>query len=656
MRQRAYTTLPLTAIRPEGCLRRQLELQAAGLTGRMPALWPDVSENSAWLGGMGEAWERGPYYLDGLLPLAFLLRDPLLTARVNIWVEAILASQRADGSFGPARNLDWWPRFVILKTLTAYYRATGERRVLDFMDAFLRYLAAHIDAMPPKYWASARALEAGGAIELLSRATGAGYLRGLTEKLQSYMFPWREYFDDLPCKTPTSERIPSGVFNFIKSAGEPFDALAKKSQRIPSPEPREKILKFNDMPLVKFITMTHGVNIAMALKYPAVYELLTGKPLSDLPARGYEQLMRHHGLAYGLWTADEHLGGPNPAGGTELCAVAEAMYSFGELLGITGDNAWAERLELLAYNALPATFTPDMCAHQYVQQANQIAADRRARPFYDLHRDANTFGLAPNYSCCAANLHQAFPKFAANACYETPRGLAFLLYMPCTVTTPGLTIREITDYPFGDTVRFEILRSDGQPRALSFRIPEGSAGILTYNGAPCTTELERAWAAGDILELRLSTPVRIAEDPDGSISVRKGPLLLALKIDEECRRLGGAAPPFHDRAYLPRSPRGPRRIGDSLGGVWNYAPLLRGGKLQIAKEIHRPIPPMPFDPVNPPIELQVLGTRVRNWRKHKNSAGPYPKTPVCGEPEVITLVPYGCTNLRIAQFPRIDYD
>jgi len=641
MRQRPYNTLSLTSIRPEGWLRRQLELQAAGLTGRMPGLWADVSENSAWLGGTGEAWERGPYYLDGLLPLALLLEDPALTARMHTWVEAILASQRSDGFFGPARSLDWWPRFVVLKTLSAYYRATGERRVLDFMDAFLRYLYAHIDATPPKYWACARALEAGGAIELLYRATGAGYLRGLTEKLQSYMFHWREYFDDLPCKAPTGERIPGGVFNFIKSAGEPFDALSKRSQRVPKPELRDKILRFNNTPLVKLITMTHGVNLAMALKYPAVYEMLAGKELSELPARGYEQLLRHHGLAYGLWTADEHLGGPNPAGGTELCAVAEAMYSFEELLGINGEFIWADRLELLAHNALPATFTPDMCAHQYVQQANQIAADRRARLFYDLHRDANTFGLAPNYGCCAANLHQAFPKLAANACYETLRGLAFLLYMPCTVRTPGLEIRETTDYPFGETVRFEVLRSDGQPRTLSFRIPEGSTGELSYNGEPCPLEIERAWAVGDILELYLSTPVSIAENPDGSVSVRKGALLFALKIEEECRSLGGAPQPFHDREYLPRS-------------LWNYAPLLKDGALQVIKETHRPVPPMPFDPAAPPIELQVLGVRVHNWRKHKNSAGPYPKEPVYGEPEPITLVPYGCTNLRIAQFPSIE--
>ena len=591
-------------------------------------------------GGLG----TGPYYLDGLLPLAFLLRGPALRERAQAWVEAILASQQEGGFFGPARSLDWWPRLVVLKTLVTYYHAAGDRRVLEFMDAFLRCMYREIDGIPPKYWASARALEAGEAIELLHRETGAAYLPALAEKLKGYMFDWDTYFDDLPCKTPTNERIPGWLFNAVKNIGEPFYLLAQRSQKIPKPEPRSKILKFNASPLVRLVTMNHGVNIAMALKYPAVYGMLTGAGAQDsLPARGYAQLMEHHGLAHGLWTADEHLGGPNPAEGTELCAVAEAMYSCEELLGITGAPAWADLLELLAHNALPATFTQDMCAHQYVQQANQIAADRRRRPFYDLHRDANTFGLVPNYGCCAANLHQAFPKLAANACFATERGLAFLLYMPCTVRAPGLAIREITDYPFEDRVRFEILESDKRLRTLAFRIPAGATGELLCNGEACAsaTEITRAWAAGDTLELHLHTPVRVSGNPDGSVSVRRGPLLFALRIEEECSSLGGAPPPFHDREYRPKS-------------AWNYAPLLHSGEVQILEEIWRPVPRMPYDPAAPPLELRVQGVQVRNWRERRNNAGPYPESPDCGAPEPITLVPYGCTNLRIAQFPRIE--
>ena len=69
-----FRPLPLGAIRPKGWLARQLRIQADGLSGHLDEFWPDI-QNSRWFGGDTEGWERAPYWLDGVIPLAYLLDD-----------------------------------------------------------------------------------------------------------------------------------------------------------------------------------------------------------------------------------------------------------------------------------------------------------------------------------------------------------------------------------------------------------------------------------------------------------------------------------------------------------------------------------------------------------------------------------------------------
>src|SRR5579883_1313662 len=145
--------LPLGTVTPKGWLLDQLRLQSEGLTGRLDEFWPDVGPNSAWLGGSGEGWERGPYYLDGLLPLAYLLNDPRLVAKVKPWVEWTLTHQRPDGAIGPEKNKDWWPLMIMLKVLTQYQEATGDPRVIPLMEKYFAYQAAKLPTVPLESWA-----------------------------------------------------------------------------------------------------------------------------------------------------------------------------------------------------------------------------------------------------------------------------------------------------------------------------------------------------------------------------------------------------------------------------------------------------------------------------------------------------------------------
>ncbi|WP_246082901.1 hypothetical protein [Nonomuraea diastatica] len=94
----------------------------------------------------------GPYYLGGLVPLAYTLGSTELQAKARKWIEAILGGQRADGQFGPERDLDWWPRMVALKVLTQHADATGDERVAPFLRRYFEHQRAALPGRPLSGW------------------------------------------------------------------------------------------------------------------------------------------------------------------------------------------------------------------------------------------------------------------------------------------------------------------------------------------------------------------------------------------------------------------------------------------------------------------------------------------------------------------------
>jgi len=136
LRPNSFYPLPLTSIRPQGWLLKQLEIQAAGLSGHLDEFWPDLGPESGWLGGAGESWERGPYFLDGLVPLAFTLQDKRLLAKAGKWLNWTLDHEQPSGMMGPPGNDDWWPRMVMLKVLTQYHEATADPRVMPLLSRY----------------------------------------------------------------------------------------------------------------------------------------------------------------------------------------------------------------------------------------------------------------------------------------------------------------------------------------------------------------------------------------------------------------------------------------------------------------------------------------------------------------------------------------
>lgn len=91
-------------IKPAGWLKKQLEIQAEGLSGHLDKVWRDVRD-SKWIGGDAEGWERVPYWLDGFIPLAYLLEDDDMISRAKRYISAIVSSQRETVGFALVRRI-----------------------------------------------------------------------------------------------------------------------------------------------------------------------------------------------------------------------------------------------------------------------------------------------------------------------------------------------------------------------------------------------------------------------------------------------------------------------------------------------------------------------------------------------------------------------
>lgn len=659
----SFISLPLGSVKPGGWLLTTLKCQAEGLTGSLDTIEPrpgfkvnPVRGNSVWRGGrigrdfLEIASERAPYYVRGLVATAYLSDNYALQEKAKEWLNCWFDNQNEEGNLEApgVSNHEWWPRMLIIDAIRFYHEVSGDKRALSFISRYFHFqlnnlekhpLTKNIRYLPEKRsWATLRGADNMASVAWLYDLIGGSSLLKLAGLLNSQTFAWEKYFMQ-----------------------------------------EEKIY-------------THAVNLAQGLRKPAVqYHFWPEDHLIESSTTGLFKTTEQHGQVSGSISGDEQTSGRGPTAGAELCTTVEFMRSLQSMLTVFGTPDLADRIEKLAYNALPAAVAPDFRSHQYFSQANQVyctvghhgfRANRAdpPPPVGPWYRDALTFGAPAGYQCCIYNFHLAWPLFISSMWMKRNHDtLTAMLYGPCRVTTEikgiKVTVEEITGYPFSEEIKLRIYCERPLQFELSLRIPgwcrEGHAkiGCEDYRVEGGTfLSLRRTWKNEETVTLVLPMKAELKNWPGNALTVERGPLVFALNPREKWFSLNNSAD-FPTFEVVPAGENPVKNNRDAwdfgAGPVWNYG-LSKENSLQVfnSGQTHSENENIfPWNPSAAPIKICLEGVRLHGWQRSNNNrngglnAGPLPDTPLkiggSDSREELTLIPYGAARLRISVFPKI---
>ena len=599
---RQYTT---NELKPAGWLKNQLRIQADGLSGNLDKIWPSVRDSS-WVGGDNDGWERVPYWLDGFIPLAYLLEDEDLIARAKKYIDAILSRQQEDGWIAPCPKekrgeYDMWAIFLICKVLVLYADcAKDEERVQTAVYNALRNLNNHMRGNILFDWAAARWFECLVPLMWVYERQPEDWMLDLAQKLEVQGIDYEKVF----ANWRYAERREEWSF------------------------------------------LNHVVNIGMMIKSSALLSRFTGGDSNAFAKKSMEILLRDHGMACEHFSGDECLSGRSPIHGSECCSVTEAMYSYEWLISITGDAYWADRLEKAAFNALPATNSPDMWTHQYDQMSNQMQCVRfpeGKQPFNTNSEESHLFGLEPNFGCCTANFNQGWPKFAMSTFMKAEDGIAVTAIAPSKLIDGNITAEIVTNYPFEDGYSVKLKAENPCETVLYLRIPEG-AESAKINSADAQTGYNKIIVKLEneaVVNVIFSFPTKLCERDNDMYCVRRGNLTFSLPIGERWEKLEYVRDgverkfPYCDYEIYPTTP-------------WNYAFADDNFEVNFGEAGN-----VPFSPEGAPMKIKAKFVPIE-WEIVDGICTEVPSSRVpTGEITELEMIPYGCTNIRMTEMPLV---
>lgn len=607
----AFTEASPASIQPQGWVKEILHRQAIGLAAHHQVsgypfdtcLWagkippnpnPNVKANpKAWW-----PYEQAGYLVDGLTRLGIITGENAILDEANANVQYILSNPQPDGSLGPSHiGGTNWPHAVVFRALMASYAASPNPAIPE--------------ALQKHY---------------LSRADDYGAGRD-SANIEIILWTYAH----------------TGDSRLLEIARRTYDNFNRNK-----PKTGLEALQ-SDAKIVE-----HGVTFNETAKLPAILYLYTGdKALLDASVNAYRKLDRDHMLASGMHSAQEYLAGKDPWTLIETCDISDYTWSLGYMLMATGDASFADHIEKAIFNAGMGAIGKDFKSHQYFSATNQVIATHGICKAH--HPDRQAYRPGHDVECCTGNVHRMLPNYALRQWMRTPEGgIVAALYGPSRfvgeVNAVQVTIDQQTGYPFSDQIDLVIHAPSAVEFPLALRIPGWtSQAKLEINGQTLDQRcppgefvtLKRKFADNDRITLHLPASVRAVEWEKQTLSIERGPLVFALKIEESAEPKFGVKTSEEFPAWDKR-PASP----------WAFA-IAPSAASEIKVNL-KSTDAFPWETASVPIELQLPARAVTNWKLPESGGNPgFPESlSLADAPETVRLIPFGATSLRLTVFPE----
>jgi DUF1680 family protein len=483
-----------------------------------------IVDNFRRLSGRKDAPRKGPLYTDSDLykwmeAVAFVLQsgDNLkLRAILDAIIDDVAAAQEPSGYLNTNYVGDKVPlRFTemyrshelyclghLLQAGIAYYRATGDRKLLDIGIRFVDYLTANFGPEKRPLLTGHPELEM-ALVELYRTNGNRAYLN-----LAGYLLSGVE-----------TERLhlkPSQVSYMF--SGIPFTS--------------------------RTIFEGHAVRAMYASSGATDYYLETSDPLyhKTLDTLWADLTNRKMYITGGVGSRSdgEAFGDPyelpNSQAYTESCAaIGNMMWNF-RMLAASGESRFADVMERALYNGINSGMSLDGTLYCY---RNPLASDgeKIRNEWYDT-------------TCCPPNLERILASLPGYFYSTGKDGLYVNFYHDSELNWQGLKVTQKTNYPWSGDVEFTVTPESAREFTMFLRIPAWSHNSnVELNGGKIPAQpgqylaLRRTWKPGDQFTLRLDmTPHLIAANPrisedTGKAALQRGPLIYCLEQPDQTARI-----------------------------------------------------------------------------------------------------------------------